>query len=50
MCHINTGGTLKRGVIANLGRQVGIRESHQSVRIIVGMDGKVINAFPVRMR
>jgi hypothetical protein len=44
----NVPGTFR--VVTDLGRQVGTRGSHQSVRVIVGGDGRVINAFPVRAR
>ena len=32
-----------------LGRAVGVK-GQQAVRVIVGLDGKVINAFPVHVR
>lgn len=43
----NIPGTFR--VVADLGREIGVK-GQNSVRVIVGMDGKVINAFPVHER
>jgi filamentous hemagglutinin len=43
----NIPGTFR--VVADLGREIGVK-GQKAVRVIVGMDGKVINAFPVHER
>ena len=43
----NVPGTFR--VIADMGRKIGIK-GQQKIRIIVGGDGKVINAFPVNIQ
>ncbi|WP_437685679.1 hypothetical protein [Sorangium sp. So ce176] len=43
----NLPGTFR--VVTNLGRPLGV-QGQEAVRVVVGLDGKVINAFPVRVR
>lgn len=43
----NVPGTFR--VVTDLGRSIGVK-GQQAVRAIVGLDGKVINAFPVHVR
>ncbi|WP_437972581.1 hypothetical protein WMF04_45610 [Sorangium sp. So ce260] len=43
----NLPGTFR--VVTNLGRPLGV-QGQEAVRVIVDLDGKVINAFPVHMR
>ncbi|XYH99086.1 RHS repeat domain-containing protein [Sorangium sp. So ce1128] len=43
----NLPGTFR--VVTNLGRSLGV-QGQEAVRVIVGLDGKVINAFPVHVR
>lgn len=43
----NLAGTFR--VVVDLGQKIGVK-GQQRLRIIVGQDGKVINAFPVHAK
>ena len=43
----NLPGTFR--VVTNVGRPIGVK-GQESIRVIVGLDAKVINAFPVHAR